>query len=115
MTRKNSLKEEIVLKRLAASMHETSAESNEMMKNEKGIYVGNWKANKMQGFGIFRWASGRVYAGHWLSDVKNGVGILSFKGGNEIVGEFQGDKREGYGYYKWADNRRFKGWWHQNK
>ena len=69
----------------------------------------------MQGFGIFRWASGRVYAGHWLSDVKNGVGILSFKGGNEIVGEFQGDKREGYGYYKWADNRRFKGWWHQNK
>ena len=28
--------------------------------NEKGIYTGHWVANKMDGFGCFRWASGRV-------------------------------------------------------
>ena len=83
--------------------------------SEKGIYKGSWKANKMHGFGVFRWASGRSYAGSWVADVKTGVGVLNFKGGNEYAGEFLNDKREGYGFYQWADNRRFKGWWHENK
>ena len=47
----------------------------------------------MDGFGIFKWASGRVYVGDWIADNKDGVGILSFKGGNEYSGEFVGDKR----------------------
>ena len=66
---------------------------------EKGIYKGNWKANKMHGFGVFKWASGRTYEGYWVDDVKTGVGVLNFKGGNEYAGEFFNDKREGYGYY----------------
>ncbi len=83
--------------------------------NEKGIYDGHWLANKMDGFGCFRWASGRVYAGEWVADSKDGIGILSFKGGNEYSGEFVNDKRHGYGYYQWPDNRKFKGWWYENK
>ena len=83
--------------------------------NDKGIYIGHWHANKMDGFGIFKWATGRLYVGDWIADNKDGVGILSFKGGNEYAGEFVGDKRQGYGYYQWADNRKFKGWWHENK
>ena len=82
---------------------------------EKGIYKGGWKANKMHGFGLFKWATGRVYIGDWASDLKDGVGILTFKGGNEYAGEFKNDRRQGYGYYQWADNRKFKGWWHENK
>ena len=69
----------------------------------------------MHGFGLFRWATGRVYIGDWASDLKEGVGILTFKGGNEYSGEFRNDRRQGYGYYQWADNRKFKGWWHENK
>lgn len=61
--------------------------------NEKGIYMGHWQANKMDGFGIFKWATGRLYVGEWTADNKDGVGILSFKGGNEYAGEFVGDKR----------------------
>ena len=53
---------------------------------ERGVYKGNWKANKMEGFGIFKWASGRIYVGDWKADMKDGLGILSFKGGNEYMG-----------------------------
>lgn len=42
----------------------------------------------MHGYGVFRWASGRVYMGNWVGDMKNGIGRLSFKGGNEYQGEF---------------------------
>jgi hypothetical protein len=35
---------------------------------DKGIYKGGWKANKMSGFGVFRWATGKVYVGNWLAD-----------------------------------------------
>ena len=83
--------------------------------NEKGTYTGQWLSNKMDGVGIFKWASGRMYVGEWVADLKDGIGILSFKGGNEYSGEFVGDKRQGYGYYQWADNRKFKGWWFENK
>ena len=69
----------------------------------------------MDGFGIFKWASGRMYFGDWVNDNKDGVGILCFKGGNEYSGEFYSDKRQGYGYYQWSDNRKFKGWWFDNK
>ena len=62
-------------------------------QNEKGIYTGSWMANKMDGFGIFKWASGRLYVGDWQADNKDGVGILTFKGGNEYSGEFVNDKR----------------------
>jgi len=50
---------------------------------EKGLYRGSWKSNKMQGYGIFKWASGRTYEGDWNDDQKSGVGVLTFKGGNE--------------------------------
>ena len=40
----------------------------------------------MEGFGIFKWASGRIYVGDWKADMKDGSGILSFKGGNEYMG-----------------------------
>jgi hypothetical protein len=53
----------------------------------------------MDGFGVFKWASGRSYEGNWVDDVKTGVGVLNFKGGNEYAGEFLNDKREGYGSY----------------
>ena len=47
----------------------------------------------MDGFCIFKLATGRLYVGEWTADNKDGVGILSFKGGNEYAGEFVGDKR----------------------
>ncbi len=46
---------------------------------EKGIYKGLWKQNKMDGRGIFKWASGRLYAGSYTNDLKQGTGKLVFK------------------------------------
>ena len=67
--------------------------------DQKGTYAGSWHNNKMNGFGVFKWASGRLYVGEWIDDEKEGIGIQTFKGGNEYAGEFVADKREGYGYY----------------
>jgi len=89
--------------------------SNAVPSEDQGVYTGGWKQNKMHGFGVFKWATGRVYLGHWVADMKQGVGKLTFKGGNEYSGLFLNDKREGFGFYTWSDNRKFKGWWHENK
>ena len=72
---------------------------NDQQLTERGIFRGSWKSNKMHGYGVFKWASGRTYEGNWAADLKSGVGVLTFKGGNEYAGEFLNDKREGYGYY----------------
>ena len=84
----------------ASSASLSSQQSKETEgSSEKGIYKGSWRANKMHGFGLFKWATGRVYIGDWSQDLKDGVGILTFKGGNEYSGEFKNDRRQGYGYY----------------
>ena len=61
---------------------------SENQQTEKGIYKGTWKQNKMDGRGIFKWASGRMYIGSWTNDLKKGIGKLVFKQGNEYQGQF---------------------------
>lgn len=96
--RHNSLKEAKAAAEMRRQQNELSSsvlipDGSNGNLHEKGVYTGSWMANKMDGFGSFKWASGRVYVGDWAADNKDGIGILSFKGGNEYSGEFVGDKR----------------------
>ena len=51
-----------------------------------GKYYGEWKSNKIHGFGVFQWASGKSYVGEWDKEMKSGIGRLTFKQGNEYAG-----------------------------
>ena len=53
----------------------------------------------MNGYSVFRWASGKVYIGNRAADLKHGVGELPFKDGNDYSRKLISDKRQGYDYY----------------
>ena len=52
----------------------------------KGIYIwadkrrfeGNWKNNKMDGFGVFIWPDQRKYEGNYRDDKKEGYGLFEW-------------------------------------
>lgn len=39
-------------------------------------YEGEWKNNKMEGYGSFTWPDGRKYDGEYIDDKKEGNGIF---------------------------------------
>ena len=43
---------------------------------DKRKYHGEWKNNKMHGFGIIVWPSGDVFEGEFHEDKKNGFGVF---------------------------------------
>ena len=47
------------------------------------MYEGQWKNNKMEGYGVFSWPDGRKYEGEYIDDKKEGsslseIAILDF-------------------------------------
>jgi hypothetical protein len=39
-------------------------------------YEGEWKNNKMEGYGVFTWPDGRRYEGEYIDDKKEGNGVF---------------------------------------
>ena len=51
-------------------------------------YIGEWRMNKMHGYGVYKWQDGRRYQG-----------------------EYNDDKKHGFGAYMWGDGRVYYGMW----
>ncbi len=64
---------------------------------------------------MHKWVDGRVYMGEWKDNKMDGFGVQKWKGDNVYVGYYSKDKKEGYGKYYWADGREFLGWWSNNQ
>jgi hypothetical protein len=72
------------------------------------IYEGQWKDNKMNGKGVFRWPDGRKYEGEFANDKRNGFGILELGDGRVYQGNFKDGLQQGEGRCKnrnqeWVD------------
>lgn len=39
-------------------------------------FEGQWKNNKMEGYGVFTWPDGRRYEGEYVDDKKEGKGVF---------------------------------------
>lgn len=44
--------------------------------NSNGMYEGNFKNNKANGFGVYTWKSGVKFEGNWIGGKRNGPGIV---------------------------------------
>ena len=60
-------------------------------------YEGEWKDDKMCGFGIYHYSNGDVYEGEWLDDMHHGFGKYFFTDGNRYEGEWKNNKYHGVG------------------
>lgn len=90
------------------------------MKQEKqfpdGLYIGEFKDNKKNGFGKMTYVSGNVYEGNWEKGKKSGYGKMIYASGNVYEGEWKNNKRNGFGrmIYK-KDNSVKEGTWVNDK
>lgn len=60
-------------------------------------YVGEFKANKLEGQGTYSFANGDKYVGEFKANMRNGKGTLTLVNGNKYIGEYKNGKRSGNG------------------
>lgn len=58
-------------------------------------YWGQWKNNKRDGYGTFRWDNGMLFKGMWKNNLRNGKGILFNPNGNRMEGTWKNDRLNG--------------------
>ena len=51
--------------------------------SDKREYNGQWKDNKMDGYGEFKWPDGRIYQGEYKDDQKDGYGVYIWPNGQK--------------------------------
>ncbi len=78
-------------------------------------YVGEWKDNKRQGYGVWTRPDGTKYVGEWKEDKPHGQGKLTTPDGSVYVGEWRNGKRNGQGTLTYPDGTRRTGEWHDGK
>lgn len=71
-------------------------------------FKGNFKDNKMNGYGIEKLEDNSIYDGEFVDGFKK-KGKFSFSNGCIYEGEFINSKFEGYGTYSWPDSRSYEG------
>ena len=79
------------------------------------VYEGEWKDDKKNGQGIYRFSDGRVYEGEWKDDNRNGLGTMTWPNGVVYEGEWKDNKMNGQGKMTLADGSSLEGEWKDNK
>ena len=74
-------------------------------------YTGDWKDDKKDGQGVFRWENGMSYEGEWKADRRNGHGKFTWPNKQFFEGEWIDDKRTGPGALYMPDGSRYEGVW----
>ena len=79
-------------------------------------YIGQFKNNKIHGYGHCKWESGHVYHGQFKEHIKEGYGFYKLPNGDEYDGEQKDGNMTGVGIYKDAATGRVeKGNWKYDK
>ncbi len=101
-------------------------------------YVGEWKADKLNGQGTFTWTdgekaigefrdgktngyivryfvNGNQYEGQERDGAKYGQGMFTWTDGDKYVGEYKNDKANGQGTYTFANGNKYVGEWVDGK
>lgn len=76
-------------------------------------YDGEWKADLVDGRGVYNAYGNGIYTGEFKFGMREGVGTIVFTNGDEFTGEWFQDKPWGRGVYKSArDGSTYTGDWH---
>lgn len=84
--------------------------------HEGESYLGEWKNDERNGYGIQIWPDGRKYTGVWKSNRQNGKGVLTNATGDTYNGYFKDDQPDGEGTHTKSDGSIiYKGLWSKGK
>jgi len=73
------------------------------------IYMGEFKNNKKEGIGKYRWPDGTLYFGEWKDDNMNGFCFIKYNDDRRYEGEMKNGLKEGYGEFTWKPTRKYIG------
>jgi hypothetical protein len=89
---------------------------NIKLRHGKGVftngperYSGEWSGDKMNGQGIYEFASGAVYKGSFKNGFFDGEGVYKFPDGATYIGGWVSNKMHGRGEYTDAENVKWSG------
>ena len=72
-------------------------------------YMGMWKNNRPEGYGILKSQEGDIYEGQFKNGLKHGKGIEKFHDGAHFVGNLRNGQPDGQGKYKSAHGSLYVG------
>ena len=74
-----------------------------------------WKKNNLDGYGIYYYLGQRIYIGQWKNNLKDGFGMFIWKD-KIYIGFYEDDKKNGFGIYYWKNIKKaFMGFWKNGK
>ena len=79
------------------------------------VYKGALQDGKKHGKGAMRYENGDVYAGQWNNDMRQGKGKLDLANHDRYVGFFRNDMMQGKGTYLAANGSKYQGYFIENK
>ena len=78
-------------------------------------YIGDWRDNCKEGFGIQFYKNGDKYEGMWAVDKRHGQGTYWKNEGSKLRREYTGDwyedKKHGRGTFFYKNGDRYDGYW----
>lgn len=83
--------------------------SNDNTQYGQEYYEGDWKSDKMEGYGIYNYSNGDVYEGQWLDNMHHGTGKMYFTDGSRYEGEWKEHRMHGSGSYWDINNVNWSG------
>ena len=83
--------------------------SNDNTQYGQEFYEGDWKNDKMEGYGIYNYSNGDVYEGQWRDNAHYGIGKMYFTDGSRFEGEWKDHKMHGTGSYWDINNVNWSG------
>lgn len=79
--------------------------------NFAGMFVGEWKDDRIHGQGIMLYSTGLKYIGERYEGKRHGEGTMFYNDGKKYTGQWENDKRHGQGTMVYPDGRRYSGEW----
>ena len=125
-----------LMNEIIRSMHKLNNDNNlnvrVIKRYDNGIYEGEFKNGKKEGYGIYKYNTGDIYEGEFKNDLKDGKGkylysnkevyegdfkedhfegkgVYIYNGGDKYSGEYKKDKRDGKGVYLYSNGNKYEG------
>lgn len=112
-----------VTKKKTDSSHASKTGASSLSESKQWVsssrYIGDWKENMKEGFGIQIYKNGDKYEGLWSNNFRHGQGTYWRNEGGKLKREYTGDwfedRRHGRGTFFYKNGDRYDGFWVQGK
>ena len=87
----------------------STTQAEEIEYDNGDVYVGDVSyGGEPHGYGVYRWANGRIYVGEWFFGKADGRGKVAYPDGRLFEGEHSFGHAHGHGVMSWPDGTRLE-------